>query len=184
MNRSSQGAVCVTCGVSPTRKGNDLARSIPAAMHAAARHSAVASPAMLARAPQNADPSANEPRAHTVYIAVTRPRTHGGELVWAAMLNVDITTIQAAPPITRATYTTIGTVTKAAISMTVAKTAQPMPTSASIPACARSRPIISPAPTAPIPRQPISSPKPCAPRPNWRWPMIGNRAHNAEPVAL
>ena len=55
------------------------------------------------RAPQNAEPSANEPSAHSTCIAAARERTHGGALVCVAVLKVDITAIQAAPPSTSAT---------------------------------------------------------------------------------
>lgn len=69
-------------------------------MLTAAAQSAIGKPATPETAPQKAEPMANEPRALRVCRAAARERTQGGALVWVAVLKVDITAIQAAPPIT------------------------------------------------------------------------------------
>ena len=51
---------------------------------------------MPATAPHKAEPKANEPNADSTCKEVARERTQGGALVWVAVLNVDMTDIQAA----------------------------------------------------------------------------------------
>ena len=80
------------------RSGKGLASSSPAAMQAAATLSAKLRLVMSDSAPQKAEQMANEPSAHSVCMASARARTHIGTLVCVAVLKVDMTAIQAAPP--------------------------------------------------------------------------------------
>ena len=56
-----------------------------------------------AESPQNADPRANGPSAHSTCKETARERTQGGALVCVAVLKVDITDIHEAPASTSAT---------------------------------------------------------------------------------
>ena len=87
------------------RSGKGRASSTPAAMLAAAQVNAKVRLVMSDKAPQNAEPQANAPSAHSVCMANARARTHSGTLVWVAVLKVAITAIQAAPPRPSAGYT-------------------------------------------------------------------------------
>ena len=103
MNRSSQGVPGVTsCSVAHAQREGP--RQQQAGGHDHGRHAQRerAGPTTPDTAPQNAEPMANEPSALSVCSATARERTHGGALVWVAVLKVDITAIQAAPPMTSA----------------------------------------------------------------------------------
>src|SRR5512140_1201832 len=130
MNSSSHGVAGVTSLVSPMRNGKGRASNMPATMHNDATHSVIVSPATPDTAPQKAEPMANEPSALRVCRAAARERTQGGALVCVAVLKVDITAIQAAPPITSEPYTRIGMRTSAATAITSANTTQLVLTSA------------------------------------------------------
>src|SRR5207249_5512645 len=115
------------------------AKAMLAIIAAAARHKVAVSPSNPETAPHRAEPMANEPSAHNVCSEAARARTQGGALVCVAALKVDIIAIHAAPPSTRATYTSACQADSAAMNIAPAKMTQQPAASASRPSCVRRR---------------------------------------------